>query len=178
MRSGWAVVALTAALLWGQLPEAIGWQRSPWRLSLGSWAPAAVLAFAFRLAPGNVAGAGVWPMRLCMSYAAVGLAATAVWSLFAWDSKGVYPVTLITIAVVAYAFTRRSMFDVFVVSALGLGANVLLLSGLTRLLISGVSSGGLTGPVLVIACAAAGLFAGTVNLILHLTRKYGGEHAA
>jgi uncharacterized membrane protein len=172
--TAWAVVALTAALLWAQTPEGPGWQRSPFRISLGWWVPAIVLALAFRLTPVRLTGAGLWPMRLCMIYATLGLAATAVWSLFSSDKQGIYPITLVTLAILAYAFSRRNLFDVFVVSALGLGANVLLLSGLARLLLRG-SHDTLTGAVLVIGCVAAALLAGTVKLIMHLTREHAGE---
>jgi uncharacterized membrane protein len=175
--TAWAVVALTAALLWSQTPTGLSWQRSPYQSSLGSWVPAIAMAFAFRFAPKDGADAGLWPMRLCMIYAAMGLAWTAVWSLASHDVKGVYPITLIVVAALSYAFSQRRLFDVFVVSALGLGANVLLVAGLARLLLSGTHNE-FTGMVLLLGCGAAGLLAGTVKLILHLARTHTGEQIA
>lgn len=175
--TAWAVVALTAALLWSQTPTGFSWQRSPYQSSLGSWVPAIAMALAFRFASKDVVGAGLWPMRLCMIYATMGLAWTAVWSLFGNDAKAVYPITLITVAALAYAFSQRRLFDVFVISALGLGANVLLVSGFARLLLRG-SHDELTVAVLLLGCAAAGLLAGTVKLILHLARTHAREDMA
>jgi uncharacterized membrane protein len=167
----WAIVALTAALLWSQTPTGTWWQRSPYRSSLGSWVPAIALAFAFRCAPAHRPGAGVWPMRLCMIHATIGLATTAVWSLFSSGSHGLYPITLIIVAALAYAFSRRKLFDIFVISAIGLSANVLLVSGLARALFHEDTRGAEIPLMLLIGCAAAGLLAATVKLILHLSRR-------
>jgi len=175
--TAWTLVGLTAALLWSQTPAGVSWQRSPYQSSLGSWVPAIAMAFAFRFAPKDKPGAGLWPMRLCMIYATIGLGWTAVWSLFNDDSKGVYPIALITVVGMIYAFSQRRMFDVFVISALGLAANVLLVSALAKLLLNGVSEG-LTLAILILGGLAASLLAGTVKLILHLLRAQSKEHLA
>ena len=167
--SAWAAVALTAALL----AAAIVSGRTLFHVSLGSWVPATALAFALRFAP----GAGVWPLRLCMIYATLGLVWVAVFSLFDDKRYGLYWFTLASVAVLAYAFSRRGWFDVFVASALGLGANVLLVSGVAKLLL--ISNKDLeTAAMLLTGCVAAGLLAGTVKLIVHLTRVHTGEQIA
>jgi hypothetical protein len=94
-----------------------------------------------------------------------------LWSLFSSGSHGVYPITLITVAALGYAFSQRRLFDVFVISAIGLSANVLLVSGLARALLHD-TRGAEIPLMLLIGCAAAGLLAATVKLILHLSRRY------
>jgi len=165
----WAIVALTAAVLFSSIVPG----RTLLHSSLGSWVPAIALAAAFRFVPGT----GAWPMRLCMIYATMGLSWVAFVSLFDDKDYGYYLLTLLSIAALAYAFCLRKLFDVFVISALGLGANVLLIAGLIRLL--AVSNSDLTtAAMLMIGCAAAALLAGTVKLIMYLARTYSGEDMA
>lgn len=165
----WAIVALTAALLFSSIIPG----RTLFHSSLGSWVPAIALAAAFRLAP----GAGAWPMRLCLIYATMGLCWVAFSSLFDDENYGYYLLTLFAVAVLGFAFSRRGWFDVFVISALGLGVNVLLVSGLIRLL--GFSHHGWeNSALLLIGCIAAGLLGGTVKLIMRLTRIRTGEQMA
>lgn len=163
--TAWAVVALTAPLLWAGAPDA----RSIFHGSSGSWLPALALAFALRHAP----GAGSWPVRLCMIYATAGMVFFGVLSLFGEGGAIVYPLTLAALAVSAYAFSRRPLFDVFVISALGLGINVLLVAGVARVLVEAEVIG-----MLLIGCIAAALLAGTVKYIMHLTRLHHEEPAA
>lgn len=175
--TAWALVALTAALLWSHSLGVSLWSGSDYRTSLGSWMPAIVLAFAFRLAPATAIGAGVWPMRLCMIYAAIALATTGLISLLARDDNGIYPITVLAVAALAYAFSQRALFDVFIISALGLVANVLLVSGLAKVLFN--NGRDITSiSLLLIGCAAAAMLGGTVKLIMHLTRLHTGERTA
>ena len=120
--TAWTVVALTAALLLSQPQADSCWNQgnSPLLSSLGSWMPALTLAFAYRFSPERATGAGLWPMRLCMIYANIGLVATASLNLVVSDNQGIYPLTLFNIACVAYAFSLPGMFDIFVFSALEL----------------------------------------------------------
>lgn len=168
----WTIVALTAALLLSQVRSAGWWDsgNSPLLSSLGSWMPALALAFAYRYVPKRYTGTGLWPMRLCMIYATIGLAWTALLSMFADDSQGVYPLALLTIACLAYAFSLTNMFDVFVFSALGLSANVIVVSGLAKLLL-GPGSNDLSGAMVFIGGTAAAMLAGTVKLIVDLTHR-------
>jgi uncharacterized membrane protein len=166
--TAWAAVALTATLLYSAIVPG----RALFHSSLGTWVPAVILALAFRFAP----GAGRWPMRLCLIYATTGMAWIAILSLFDEDRSSIYPVTLVSVGALLYAYSQRRLFDVFVISALGLGANVLLISGLAHALIG--DHGLLTGSILLTGCVAAGLLAGTVKLIMHLTRLHTGEQIA
>lgn len=178
----WVIVALTAAQLFFQVRTNGWWWSSEISLqsSLGSWVPALVLALLFRFAPrawvgvGEGTGTGPWPVRLSMIYAIIGLVAMSVRSLFYIAGNGFYPISLLIVAALAFAFSRRGMFDIFVLSALGLGANVLAVCGLIQLLV-GVRSNEIAA-VLLIGCVSAGMLAGTVKLILHLARVQTGGH--
>lgn len=165
--TAWATVALTAALLWSRTDAGFNSYRS----TLGCWMPALALVFAFRFIPTTVTGTGLWPMRLCMIYAAIGMATTALIGLIGNERNGIYLITLVAVGVLTYVFSLRQLFDVFVISALGLSANVLFVAGFAWLLLHD-SRGIETGTVLLIGCVAAGLLAGTVKLLMHLTRAH------
>ena len=172
----WVIVALTAAQLLAQVRSNGWWWNTEISLadSLGSWVPAMALAFFFKLAPSAWTGAGAWPVRLSMIYAIIGLATMSVRSLFSTGDSSFYPVSLLIMAGLAITFSRRGLFDIFVLSALGLGANVLLVCGMAQLLL-GVRSNEM-GALLLIGCVSAALLAGTVKLIVHLARVQHGEH--
>jgi len=174
--TAWTIVALTAALLLSQVHTTNWWDRQNSALlsSLGSWMPALALALAYRFIPTRITGTGLWPMRLCMIYATIGLGTTALLSLFVNDRQGVYPLTLFTIAGLAYAFSRPRMFDVFVFSALGLSANVILASGMWKLFLD-QRNDDLIASMLFIGGAAAAMLAATVKLIVHLTHRNAEE---
>ena len=176
----WTIVALTATQLFSAV-QTNGWwwdQEITLQNSLGSWVPALVLAFLFRFAPcawiGVGAGAGSWPMRLSMIFAVIGLSTMSVRSLFATANTGFYPISLLMVAILAVAFSRRGLFDIFVLSVLGLALNVLLVCGMTQLLINVRAFE--IGALLLVGVSAAALLAGTVKLLVHLARVQNGEH--
>ena len=178
----WVIVALTGVQLFFQARTNGWWWSSGISLqsSLGSWVPALTLALLFRFAPrawvgvGEGTGTGPWPVRLSMIYAIIGLVAMSVRSLFYIAGSGFYPISLLIVATLAFVFSRRRLFDIFVLSALGLGANVLAVCGLIQLLVWAPSDA--IGSLLLIGCVSAGMLAGTVKLIVHLARVQTGEH--
>lgn len=174
----WTIVALTATQLFSAV-QTNGWwwdQEISLQSSLGSWVPALLLAILFRFAPRAWigVGAGAWPMRLSMIFAVIGLATMSVRSLFAVANTGFYPISLLIVAMLAVAFSRRGLFDIFVLSVLGLALNVLLVCGMTQLLIDVRAFE--IGALLLIGIASAALLAGTVKLLVHLARVQTGEH--
>ena len=177
----WVIVALTAAQLFFQVRTNGWWWSSELSLqsSLGSWVPAIALALLLRFAPrawvgaGEGTGTGPWPVRLSMIYAIIGLVVMSVRSLFYIAGSGFYPISLLIVATLAFVFSRRGLFDIFILSALGLGANVLAVCGLIQRLM-GASSDAI-GALLLIGCVSAGMLAGTVKLIVHLARVQTGE---
>ena len=173
----WAIVALTATQLFSAM-QTNGWwwnQEISLQSSLGSWLPPLVLAFLFKFAPRAWVGAkaGPWPMRLAMIYAIIGLVTMSARSLFSVANSGFYPASLLIVAVLAFIFSRRGLFDIFVLSVLGLGINVLLVCGLSQMLL-GVRTFEI-GALLLVGGLSAALLAGTVKLIVHLARVQTGE---
>jgi hypothetical protein len=57
-------------------------------------------------------------------------------------------------------------------SAVGLGLNILVIFGLGKMLFSNAHGDGWIGAMLVLGLAAAGLLAGTVSVLLRLSRRY------
>ena len=110
-------------------------------------------------------------MRLCMIYASIGLVATASLNLVVSDSQGIYPLTLFSIACVAYAFSLPGMFDIFIFSALGLSAKVIAIIGLAQLLLQ-QRTADLIGAMVFIAGSATAMLAATVNLIIQMARRH------
>ena len=176
----WTIVALTATQLFSQVRTDRWWWDAEISLqsSLGSWVPALVLAFLFKFAPRAWVGAGTdagrWPMRLSMIYAIIGLSTMSVRSLFSTTYDGLYPISLLIVLALGFAFSRRGLFDIFVLSALGLGANVLAVCGVAQLLL-GVRGNEIFA-LLLIGCVSAAMLAGTVKLIVYLARVQTGEH--
>jgi uncharacterized membrane protein len=172
----WTIVALTATQLLAQAQTNNWWWKNDISLidSLGSWVPALALASVFKFAPHAWTGVGAWPVRLSMIYAIIGLATMALISLFSTGDSGFYPVALLIVAVLAFAFSRRALFDIFVLSALGLAANGVVVCGMAQLML-GVR-GNEIGALLLIGLVSAALLAGTVKWIVHLARAHSGEH--
>jgi high-affinity Fe2+/Pb2+ permease len=73
--------------------------------------------------------------------------------------------------VAAFVVASPRRFDVYVASIAGLAVNILLDAGLVELLFSH-SRGEEVGKLMVMALAAAGLLAGTVRLIMLLSRNH------
>lgn len=168
----WLLVALTGAQLFSEMQTGRWWWHDAMSLysSLGSWLPAITLAALLRFAPRSLTGAGPWPLRLSMIYAVVSLTTLTVQHLFS-SAEG-YPAFVLIVAVLAYGFSLRKMFDLFIFSALCLSFNVLVIGGLARTLFHGARYDTLVFSLVVIACAATGLLALTVKVVMHLARVY------
>lgn len=168
----WLMVALTGAQLFSEMQTGRWWwdaQLSPYS-SLGSWLPALALAALLRFTPRSITGTGPWPLRLSMIYAVISLTTLAVRHLFS-SAEG-YPAFVLIVAVLAYGFSLRKMFDLFIFSALCLSFNVLVIGGLARTLFHSAGYGTLVFSLVVIACAATGLLALTGKVLMHLARIY------
>jgi hypothetical protein len=77
---------------------------------------------------------------------------------------------LLALGAAAGAASRAAAFELFTLSAAALGLNVVLVGGLARLLFDGPSHGDSIGKFLLLGLAAAGLLAGTVSVVLRLSR--------
>ena len=178
--TAWVMVALTAAELYAQVQTNRFWWWSDRHISLlgslGAWLPSLLLALALKLVPTQLTGAGAWPVRVSMIYATIGLVGMSVRIVFRDTHGNLYLLSLLIVAVLFACFSRRRWFDIFVLSALGLGANVLLVCGLGSKMLG--TRGSELGALLLIACASAALLAATVKLIVRIARAHGQEDVA
>lgn len=171
----WALVAGSALSLWLYAYNGHSW----WRggavgVQLLSWLLWLALAAALSAPLRRWSGAGPWSARLTVTLATAAITAGALVGLFD-DAPLLYLLGLIALGAAAALFATPRAFDVYCVSAAGLGLNLLLVCGLARLLLDG---GGEVGGLLVLGIAAALLLAATVAAILALIRRHAqGEQA-
>lgn len=178
--AAWAVVATTALALWVNTHLGHRWRAEPDDLPihLAGWAGALALVLAFSSPTGRRCGVGLWARRT-MGWLALGLVtSTALTALFGrWPAPPTL-VALLVLAVAAWALARPVWFDLFNLSAAALALNVVAVGGLARLLFSGSHGGDSMGHWLLLGLAAAGLLAGSVNVVLRLARQSGAGAAA
>lgn len=165
----WAVVAGCAILLWMRAQTGSWWgSRDDHLYFLAGWsASAAVIALLSPLARAWT-GAGPWALRisaLCtvMLILPAGVFAVFEYVLLAWLAFAV-------LAAMAAVFAGSRLFDVFILSAVGLALNVILDCALAKLLLGGRSFE--TGALFIIGLAAAGLLSVTVAAINKLSAHY------
>jgi hypothetical protein len=96
-----------------------------------------------------------------------------VGALFAKPVASYYWLALGLFSLAAILFARRRTFEIYLLSAVALALNVLLVAGLVRLLSSAGGNG--TGTLLVVGLVAAGLLAATVGIITGIARAPGSE---
>lgn len=164
----WALVAGSALSLWLYAYNGHGaWRAGELGVHLVSWLLWLGLAASLSAPLRRWSGAGPWSARLALTLATAAISASALVGLFD-DSPMLYLLGLLALAAAAALFAAPRAFDVYCVSAVGLGLNVLLVCGLARLLLAGHSE---VGGLLVLGVAAAALLAGTVAMILALVRR-------
>jgi uncharacterized membrane protein len=121
-------------------------------------------------------GAGMVAWRFAITLSAVVVTVFGIASL--QDGLSLpYWLGLALAAVAAFAVASPRRFDVYVASIAGLAVNILLDAGLVELLFSH-SRGEEVGKLMAMALAAAGLLAGTVRLIMLLSRNHSEAEGA
>jgi uncharacterized membrane protein len=172
----WALVAMSAVALWVQTHTGHRWRVEPDDLGAhlaGSVAAAIVIAL---LVPAwrRFTGAGAWSLRTAVTLAVVMVTVTALAGLFHRPVAPHYGLALLLLAMGAAAAAMPRTFEVYVLSAVSLALDTLLVAGLARLLFEG-QSGEPIGTLFVIGLIAAGLIAGTVSAIMKLARRDAGK---
>jgi hypothetical protein len=84
-----------------------------------------------------------------------------------------YGLGVLVLAGAAAMLARAEAFDVFGLSAVALGLDVLLIGGLAYALFDNLHHDGWILALLVTGLAAAGLVAATVSVLLRLSRRHG-----
>lgn len=169
----WALVAMAAISLWTHTYSGHRWAVEPDLLNVHLLAWSATLALAAMLSPvlSRWTGASAWSFRtaITLSVAAIGLAALG--GLFHHPVQPHYPLALGGFALALGVLSTRRWFDVFALSAVALGLDVLLVCGSIRLLMDN-GHGDWIGRLMLIGLLAAGLLAVSVSLILRCARRH------
>jgi uncharacterized membrane protein len=170
----WALVTMTAISLWTHAHTAHTWRVEPQDVGTFAiaWTAAALLILALSPLLSRWTGAGPWALRTAATLAVISITLTAIAALFHKDIARHYPLALVLFAVAAVLLAQRRAFEVFVLSAVALGLNALLVGGLARLMFEG-SGGDTIGKLLLIGLVAAGLLAASVSAVTRLARRYG-----
>lgn len=174
----WALVVVTAISLWTHAHLGHRWRVQPedLRTHALAWLLAVLLVAWLSRPLQRFTGAGLWSLRTAATLAVVMTTATALGGLFHDTVAPHYALGLLVMAGAAGLLCLRVAFDVFVLSAVALGLNSLLVSGLSRLLFDD-HRGDPIGSLLLIGLVAAGLLAASVSAILKLSKRHGGAHA-
>jgi len=175
----WALVAAVGIALWVQTHTGHQWRVRPDDLVVHAigWAALGVLCALLSPPLARFTGAGAWSLRTALTLAVIALTVTAIGALFHKSVAPHYPLGLLLLAAAAFWFSRPAFFEVYGLSAVAMGLNSLLVGGLVRLLFD-ANSRDPVGALLMVGLVAAGLLAGSVHLILKLSRAQAAREAA
>lgn len=169
----WALVVLTAIALWTHTYSGHRWRVDPDLLTvhLLAWTATLVVVAALSSSLARVTGAGVWGFRTASTLSVIAITLTALGGLFHDTLAGQYTAGLLVLGLGAALLTRGKYFDIFVLSALALGLNALLVCGFVRYLSEGGGSDWIAR-FMMVGLFAAGLLAASVSGILKLSKHH------
>jgi len=168
----WALVVMVGISLWTHAHLGHRWRIEPGDLGIHvvAWLGAAVVVALLSAPLRAVTGAGLWGLRTAATLAVVMTTVAALGGLFHDPVAPHYGLGVVLLGVAAAGLCLRAAFDVFVLSAVALGLDTLLVVGLARVLFENVR-GDAIGALFLVGAVAAGLLAGSVSLILKLARQ-------
>lgn len=177
----WAMVVVTAIALWTHTYSGHRWgvEADQLTVHLLAWSAGLVLVAALSPLCARWTGAGVWSFRTAVTLTVIAITLTALGGLFHEPVQAQYALGLLVFAIFFALLNTRWLFDMFAISAVALGVNVLLSVGVARWLFDSSGSGHWAGKLMLMGLIAAGLLAGTVSGILQLARHHAasGESA-
>jgi len=179
--SAWCVVAAAAIFLWARPGGPFDWIfMDRVNMAQGLAALGAGLLTAAMSAPlRRYTGAGIWAFGMALLLSAAFVTCTAVANLFGSHHE-LYWFDVVLAGIAAGIFAGQTRFDVFAASVVALALNIMLVAGMAiAILPSGSSISGLVFTLMLLGIFAAGMMAGSVKLILDLSRKavLQGEYA-
>jgi uncharacterized membrane protein len=170
-----ALVTATGISLWAYAHGSIGWEMNDRNLlpCLVSWGMA--LSLNLWLSPfptlRRLTNAGNWSFRTSFAWTTLLIVAAAIPALFSPEVQPHYMLALLVLAVGAGLLLAGRILDTFVISAIGLALDVLLICGMTQVLLPELRTENWIGVVFFLGVFAAGLFAATAALIRMLLRR-------
>lgn len=168
----WALVTQSAISLWIHAHTGHAWRLDEGDLAahLIGWSAALLVTLALSPVFTRVTGARLWAMRTSLTFATIVIGITALMALFQPEVAPHYWIGLCLLTAFALAFATRRMFDVFVLSAIGMALNGLVIGGIAHVLFKD-KSGDAVGSLFLIGIVGTVLLSATVNLILRLSRQ-------
>ena len=175
----WVLVVIAAIALWMQTHTGHRWRTEPQDLGvhLAAWGLGAAVVAALASPMQRHTGAGPWSLRTALTLWVVMVTTSALGGLFHRHVAPHYGAALAVFALAAVALGWPRRLEIYGLSAVALGLNVLLVAGLARLLFADRQLGEMDG-LTVLGLAAAGLLAATVTGLLKLSRAASREGAA
>lgn len=170
----WILLTMVAISLWTYVQIGHRWRVLPEDLAVHALAWGAAIAVAAAMSPQarGITGAGPWALRTAVTLAVILVSANAMKGLFALNVAPQYLLGLMVLAGAILPFLSRIAFDVYCLSALALGINLLLVFGLAHELFRHGGGGGEIGRLFILGLAAAALLAASVKAILHLAARH------
>ncbi len=171
----WAMVTMSAISLWTHAHAGHAWRFERGDLATHAIAWSAALLVTLALSPllTQLTGARLWSLRTSLTLAIAIIGITALGALFQKEIAPQFWMGLILLAVLAAAFATTVLFDVYVLSAVGMVLNALIIAGISH----SMSAFGVDD-LFLIGIIAAGLLSATVSLILRLTRQHASKEVA
>lgn len=170
--AAWVVVTMTGLSLWVVTHTSRAWLVSDQEVSthLLAWALSWLLVGGLSAPARPWTGAGLWSHRLALTLTVIAVTGSAIANLLASDGSLLYGLGLLTLSAGALLLSRPKWFDLYGLSALALGLNVCVVSGLAHRLLDD-ASGHALGAWLLLGLMAAGMLGATVKGVMHLARQ-------
>jgi uncharacterized membrane protein len=171
----WTLVATVAISLWVHAHIGHAWSVRSEDLGVHAigWAACAVLVVAVSAVARRWTGAGVWALRSAGTFTTILLTFTALDALFGAGIAPQFPLAIVIFAAAAVAFAQGTWFDIFLLSAVALALDTLLVAGLVHLLFSGSHPSDAVPSLFLVGLVAAGLLSLSVSVIMKLARRHG-----
>ncbi len=173
----WVLVCITGISLWIHAHTSHSWRveiQDSGIFAIG-WCAAFVLVLTVSPLVQRLSGAGPWALRTAVTLMTIMITSTALGGLFQHEVAGLYWWGMIVLVVAAAALASKHVFEIYGLSAVGLGLNVLLVVGLGRVLFHNAHGDQWIGSMLLLGLVAAGLLATTVSVLLRLSRSQNGS---
>ncbi|STQ91430.1 DUF2157 domain-containing protein [Iodobacter fluviatilis] len=169
----WALIVSTGISLWIHAHTGHRWrlEQADTQVFLLGWSAALLMTLMLSPKLPYLKGTGHWAFRTSMTLCSVMICSSAFTALLADDVLLLYFSGLLLFALATAAMAQPATFDIYGLSIIGLCLNILLISGLTRLLFNGHNNDNFIGQILLIGLAAAVLLAFTVSTLLRLSRR-------
>ena len=176
----WALVVVTGISLWIHASTSHSWRVAPQDLHvfLQGWGAIVLLTFALSPVLQRLSGAGPGAFRTSVTLGTLMITTTALGALFQYDAFALYWLGLVLLMATAAGLATDKLFEIYGLSALALGLNVLLIVGLARLLFRNTHNIEWIATLLILGLAAAGLLAATVSLLLRMSRRHASVGAS